>query len=158
MLKTLPTLLIVSAAVCSLRPAQQASGATPATAECVKRSNDHAQVPFNINACFFPEGASAAGVAGLDDQIIDLKLRFQGQSHEARGGVPMLVAAVAGAEEHEHAEGKKLGTVHFATSCNAAAQKEFDRAVALLHSFQFHNAIQGFQGALKADPACGAAY
>lgn len=74
------------------------------------------------------------------------------------GGVLMLMATLAAAEEQRHAEGEKLGTVHFATSCNAAAQKEFDRAVALLHSFQFSHAIQGFQGALKTDPACGAAY
>ena len=45
-----------------------------------------------------------------------------------------------------------------ATSCQLAAQMEFDRAVALLHSFQFSAAIQGFNGALKADPKCGIAY
>ena len=46
-------------------------------------------------------------------------------------------------QEHEHDNGEKLGTVHFATSCNEAAQKEFNRAVALLHSFQFSRAIEG---------------
>jgi len=40
------------------------------------------------------------------------------------------------AQEHQHSAGnEKLGTVHFATSCNPAVQKQFDRAVALLHSF-----------------------
>ena len=38
-----------------------------------------------------------------------------------------------------------------AKSYSAEAQKEFDRAVALLHSFQFNHAIQGFNAALKSD-------
>ncbi len=62
------------------------------------------------------------------------------------------------AQEHEHGPDEKLGTVHFSTSCNAPAQAEFDRAVALLHSFQFSNAIQGFKTTLEKDPTCGIAY
>jgi hypothetical protein len=69
-----------------------------------------------------------------------------------------LLAASGVAQEHQHGKGEKLGTVHFATSCNAEAQKEFDRAVALLHSFQFNYAIQGFNAALKSDPSCGIAH
>ena len=55
------------------------------------------------------------------------------------------------AQEHQHGNGEKLGTVHFATSCNEAAQKEFNRAVALLHSFQFSRAIEGFNAVLAED-------
>ena len=69
-----------------------------------------------------------------------------------------LASTSSFAQEHEHPSGQKLGTVHFSTSCNPAAQKEFDRAVALLHSFQFSRAIQGFQAALKNDSTCGIAY
>lgn len=63
-------------------------------------------------------------------------------------------------QEHQHgaAADEQLGTVHFAVSCNDAAQKEFDHAVALLHSFQFSRAISGFNNALKADPSCAMAY
>jgi tetratricopeptide (TPR) repeat protein len=68
-----------------------------------------------------------------------------------------LLTATSSAQEHQHAFGEKLGAVHFATSCNDGAQKEFDRAVALLHSFQFSNAIQGFQAALGNDSTCGIA-
>ena len=53
---------------------------------------------------------------------------------------------------------RKLGTVHFETSCSAAAQPIFNRAVALLHSFEFGSAIEGFNATLKADPNCGMAY
>src|SRR5258706_744674 len=69
-----------------------------------------------------------------------------------------LLAASAVGQERQHGKDEKLGAVHFATSCNAEAQKEFDRAVALLHSFQFNHAIQGFNAALKSDPACGIAH
>src|SRR5580704_16663269 len=70
-----------------------------------------------------------------------------------------LVASSGRAQEHAHgASGEKLGSVHFATSCNEAAQKEFNRAVALLHSFQFSLAIEGFHEALRKDGACGIAY
>jgi hypothetical protein len=71
----------------------------------------------------------------------------------------ILAAGNAMAQEHRHPDaGEKLGTVHFTTSCNPAAQKQFDRAVALLHSFQFSAAIDGFNTALKADSSCAVAY
>src|SRR6202158_2290335 len=69
-----------------------------------------------------------------------------------------LGASSSIAQEHQHGSGEKLGTVHFATSCNAAAQKEFNRAVALLHSFQFSRAIEGFNAVLKEDATCGIVY
>jgi hypothetical protein len=53
---------------------------------------------------------------------------------------------------------EELGSVHFATSCNAAVQIDFNRAVALLHSFQFSRAIQGFNSVLKNDPTCAISY
>jgi len=59
---------------------------------------------------------------------------------------------------HANATHDRLGRVHFATSCNAAAQTEFDRAVALLHSFEFSRAIAGFNAALKLDNTCAIAY
>ncbi|HYA97944.1 MAG TPA: hypothetical protein VEH49_07610 [Methylomirabilota bacterium] len=72
--------------------------------------------------------------------------------------VVVFLAPATLAQEHEHGAPRKIGTVHFATSCSAAAQKEFDRAVALLHSFQFSLAIQGFNAALGADSSCVIAY
>jgi tetratricopeptide (TPR) repeat protein len=43
--------------------------------------------------------------------------------------------------------------VHFTSSCNPGAQQELDQAVALRHSFEFRNAISGFNAALVKDPA-----
>ena len=62
------------------------------------------------------------------------------------------------AQDQQHGSGEKLGAVHFATSCNEAAQKEFNRAVALLHSFQFDRAIEGFNAVVGEDATCGIAY
>jgi hypothetical protein len=72
----------------------------------------------------------------------------------------ILVAADASAHDpmHDHAAMERLGNVHFQTSCNAAAQPRFDRAVALMHSFQFGPAIDGYRAVLEADPSCAIAY
>ena len=58
---------------------------------------------------------------------------------------------------HRLMAGERLGAVHFATSCEVAVQPQFDRAMALLHSFEFAAAIDGFGDTLRADPACGIA-
>jgi tetratricopeptide (TPR) repeat protein len=52
----------------------------------------------------------------------------------------------------------KIGQVHFPTSCSAAAQVHFDRAVALLHSFWFPEAIKAFNTVLETDPSCAMGY
>jgi hypothetical protein len=70
----------------------------------------------------------------------------------------MLVAPLSTAQDHQHGAGEKLGAVHFATSCNDAAQTQINRAVALLHSFQFSRAIDGFNAALGDDATCAIAY
>jgi hypothetical protein len=62
------------------------------------------------------------------------------------------------AQEHQHATGdEKIGTVSFPTSCSAAAQPQLNRAVALLHSFEFGRAIDAFGATLKSDPSCAMA-
>jgi hypothetical protein len=69
------------------------------------------------------------------------------------------LAAPLRAQDHEHAAGhEEIGTVHFATSCNAAAQEAFDRGVAKLHSFWFEGANQEFAAAAAADPSCAMAH
>ncbi len=70
--------------------------------------------------------------------------------------VAVLALGVPGASGQEPAH-EHLGTVSFETSCLPAAQKEFDRAVALLHSFEFAPAIEGFGATKRADPACAPA-
>jgi tetratricopeptide (TPR) repeat protein len=54
--------------------------------------------------------------------------------------------------------GEKLGTVHFKVSCSPPAQAQFDRAVALLHSFAYADARKAFTGVADADPSCAMAH
>lgn len=49
------------------------------------------------------------------------------------------------------------GRVHFAVSCSAEAQKKFDRAVAILHSFWYEEAVKAFTAVAAADPDCAMA-
>jgi len=53
---------------------------------------------------------------------------------------------------------ERLGTVRFRTSCAAAVQPRFDRAVALLHSFALDASVAAFTDVATADPACGMAW
>ena len=65
----------------------------------------------------------------------------------------------AQAQEHEHAlaRAEKLGSAHLATTCLPAVATQFDRAVTLLHSFEFGAAIQGFTTVLAVDSTCAMA-
>jgi hypothetical protein len=48
--------------------------------------------------------------------------------------------------------------VNFPVSCNAPAQQEFNRAMALFHSFWFDPAKASFGQELQHDPSCGMAH
>src|SRR5712692_3893268 len=54
--------------------------------------------------------------------------------------------------------GEKFGKVLFKTSCSPAAQKEFERALALLHSFDFPETLKAFSAIPQTDPGCAIAY
>jgi hypothetical protein len=73
------------------------------------------------------------------------------------GLAALLALAAAPAPPGAHGT-ERLGKVHFPTSCAPAAQAEFDRAVALLHSFWFQHAIKGFNAVAQKDAACGIAH
>src|SRR5882724_1583285 len=61
-------------------------------------------------------------------------------------------------EGHQHdLTEQEVGSVHFATSCAKAVQTDFQRAVALLHSFQYEQARAAFLDIAKRDPQCAMA-
>jgi tetratricopeptide (TPR) repeat protein len=61
-------------------------------------------------------------------------------------------------EEHHHALTEdEVGSVHFATSCSKTVAVSFNRAVALLHSFQYEQARQAFTEISVQDPKCAMA-
>lgn len=53
---------------------------------------------------------------------------------------------------------ERLGSVHFPTSCKSSVAPTFDRAVALLHSFEFGAAIRAFNEVLTGDSTCAMAH
>src|SRR5881396_3473951 len=70
----------------------------------------------------------------------------------------LVAMALPTAYAHEAAKGEKLGKVLFKTSCTPEAQKEFERALALLHSFDFPETLKAFTAIPQTDPGCAIAY
>src|SRR5581483_7656311 len=70
-----------------------------------------------------------------------------------------LAASFAFADEgHDHKlSEEEVGSVHFATSCSTAVQQDFNRAVALLHSFQYEDTRHAFEQISARDPQCAMA-
>jgi hypothetical protein len=51
--------------------------------------------------------------------------------------IVVLVRGLGFAQDQHHSSAENLGKVQFSVSCSSAAQPQFNRAVALMHSFQF---------------------
>lgn len=64
----------------------------------------------------------------------------------------------AAQETHSHPAPEKLGKVSFPISCTPVVQEQFERGVALLHSFAYTAAENAFQGVAEADPRCAMAH
>ncbi len=79
-------------------------------------------------------------------------------------GIAAIVAAMAfPAAAHDDGEeayrgNERLGHVEFPVACNPKAQAEFNRGMALFHSFWFTPAIKSFRGVLANDPGCAMAH
>jgi hypothetical protein len=59
---------------------------------------------------------------------------------------------------HHHDAGEQLGKVSFPISCSPASQKDFERGVALMHSFEYEQAQAQFTAITKSDPSCAMAH
>ena len=55
-------------------------------------------------------------------------------------------------------DGKRFGEVHFPISCSQAAQQQFDRALAMLHSFFFPETTKAFSIIAAQESSCAMAY
>jgi hypothetical protein len=72
---------------------------------------------------------------------------------------PCALGQTAPSGAHSHAGAtERLGKVDFKVDCNAAAQTEFNRAMALYHSFYWPAASTAFDAVAQADPTCGMAH
>jgi hypothetical protein len=68
----------------------------------------------------------------------------------------LFLGILSADDQHDH--GAELGSAHFPVSCTPAAQKTFDRGVALLHSFWYDEAEKTFSEATRIDPSCAMGY
>ncbi len=57
-----------------------------------------------------------------------------------------------------HANEERLGEVSFPISCSPAAQTQFNRAVAMQHSFFFPETVKAFAAIAEKEPACAMAH
>jgi hypothetical protein len=74
-------------------------------------------------------------------------------------GIWLMWAIPAQSEEsHSHPPPEKLGKVSFPTSCAPSVGPDFERSVALLHSFAYTSSEQAFRRVLAADPTCAMAH
>ncbi|MFI5094318.1 MAG: hypothetical protein ACHQIK_12830 [Candidatus Acidiferrales bacterium] len=65
---------------------------------------------------------------------------------------------LAAQEAHNHGTPENLGTVSFPVSCRPEVQQQFDRGVALLHSFAYAAAVKSFQSVADQDSQCAMAH
>ena len=66
--------------------------------------------------------------------------------------------SLAAQEAHDHNAPEKLGKVSFPITCMPAVQQQFDRGVALLHSFAYTAAENVFQGVAEQAHQCAMAH
>jgi hypothetical protein len=62
------------------------------------------------------------------------------------------------ADHGDHGAVGTFGTVHFEISCSADAQRQFDRAVAMLHSFFYPETEKAFGAIVEREPSCAMGY
>jgi tetratricopeptide (TPR) repeat protein len=67
-------------------------------------------------------------------------------------------ALLTAQEQHSHGVQEDLGEVSFPTTCDSSVQAEFNRSVALLHSFAYPEAEKAFRNVAKRDPGCAMAH
>lgn len=73
-------------------------------------------------------------------------------------GALLAISAATSAAQDDGSTPGKLGKVSFPTSCDPKAQAEFERAVAMLHSFWFSAAEKAFPEIVANDPTCAIAH
>src|SRR5882672_12317071 len=70
----------------------------------------------------------------------------------------ILAASLTAQQAHDHPVPETLGKVSFPISCNPLVQQEFNRGVALLHSFAYTAAEKSFQQVAERDSRCAMAH
>jgi hypothetical protein len=66
--------------------------------------------------------------------------------------------AFAQGDHGDHGPAGTFGTVHFETSCGQEAQRQFDQALAMLHSFFYPETEKAFRAVVEREPSCAMGY
>jgi len=113
---------------------------------------------------FFPEKAAACC-----RRLIVMEVAMRNSAHSPSLIATLSLGLAAGLaaitsptgahddEERSYRGNERLGKVEFPVGCNLKAQVEFNRGMALFHSFWFKPAIQSFSEVLSHDPSCAMA-
>jgi hypothetical protein len=83
--------------------------------------------------------------------------RYSARSTAMAGVAAALLSLPAAGQSHDHGL-TRLGTVAFPVECASAVQPDFNRAMALYHSFAWPEATTAFTAITKKDPTCGMAH
>jgi tetratricopeptide (TPR) repeat protein len=74
------------------------------------------------------------------------------------GSAQLLCAPPTGTAQPASSVSGQYGTVHFPVSCRPGVQEQFERAVAMVHSFFYPETVKAFEAIIAADPDCAMAY
>jgi hypothetical protein len=147
-------------------PATAATESNAAGAVCVFSNPSfagHCKETTDVQSGSSPRQACGEILACLNNaacikSYCDATTIRQGWVLESATAAERAPSGAAGEAPHRHEHGpgetETLGRVEFPVSCSAAAQKKFERAVALLHSFWYDEAEKAFTDVTQADASC----
>jgi hypothetical protein len=75
-----------------------------------------------------------------------------------KAGIIFASALIALSHGPTHADEERLGEVNLPISCTPAAQQQFNRALAMQHSFFFPETVKAFTALAEREPSCAMAY
>jgi hypothetical protein len=75
-----------------------------------------------------------------------------------KAGIIFASALIALSHGPAHADEERLGEVNLPISCTPAAQQQFNRALAMQHSFFFPETVKAFTALAEEEPSCAMAY
>ena len=75
-----------------------------------------------------------------------------------KAGIIFASTLIALSHGPAHADEERLGEVNLPISCTPAAQQQFNRALAMQHSFFFPETVKAFTALAEKEPSCAMAY
>jgi hypothetical protein len=101
----------------------------------------------------------AVSLGVLEGCFLDVEIAMRSYLQRILLSLPFIFPfSISAQEAHTHTAPEKLGTVSFPISCTPAVQREFDRGVALLHSFAYNAAGDAFRSVAEQDSQCAIAH